>query len=464
MFVPLPHPQFTFGVNKYLAFIGGKWTASNQTFTTGIHNAGHLWSEVADCGPKEAELALESAITATSIWATQPIQARLDLIAAWQEKLTRNVRRLANAIASETGKPISQGKQEIAYATGLIDQFLSAAKTTTLDQNSSQPSQNASNKTQSPGPGLVVLSWQSPAYDFVRNTIRLFAEGRSAIVVPAPEAPLSALLLAQYWEEVDSPAGSLQVLTTSSQEEVCQQFIADARIQSMDISGNSKNARALYESAIRKNRSATLDTARPVPYFVFADADIDVAAAIIVETVLGISAQPSVLAPYVYVCASVCAELGDRIVSILDKFHVGNPFEEKTQIGPLLNTATSADLDIYVEDAITSGARLFYRKPRTGLISYPIVLQSEATNVHLSNGRLLGPVLLMSTFDSDRQLRGIADGFSGTPLVHYWSCSGKSMVEMQAKLSDSTFRMNVSRIPSVEEISTMAATDLLARR
>src|SRR5260221_14513227 len=139
---------------------------------------------------------------------------------------------MARLMSMEMGKPVTEARGEVRYAAGFIEWYAEEAKRVYGDTIPTHAAHKRLFAIKQPvGPVYAITPWNFPAAMVTRKAAPALAAGCTVILKPAEQSPLTALLLARFWQEAGGPAGTLHVLTTSDPVSVTKVMIQDERIR-----------------------------------------------------------------------------------------------------------------------------------------------------------------------------------------------------------------------------------------
>lgn len=366
-----------------------------------MDTTGCAWSELADCGTAEARLAVRLALTTFNVWRTSSPDDRSSVLLKWRDILVARERLVAHLITSETGKPIAQALQEVQHAAMLI-RWTSHELMRYRDHRAER--KDNPNQLSPVGPVFASLSFQFQVAEMAYKAAAALAAGCPVILLAAPESPLSALLLAQFWEEAGGESGTLHVLTTGDRTAVLDFFIDEPAVKKIALPDTSEIAAFLSEKAEKLTGKTTFDIKDNVPFVVFADADIKAAAKAAVAFRFRESAHCPVRVKTLHVHESVARAFCDEIANEVHQLVAGNPHDYRTAVGVLPNLKAGDYLEHGIKDALARGASIVTGGVRCELRVEPTILVGVATDAVLLREDLFGPVVPIFVFSSNSEV------------------------------------------------------------
>lgn len=396
---------------NYGALIGGAWIDLENKFEVQNPATETTFATVSNCGEAEARLALEATVSAFESWKKTTAASRSKLLKAWYAAIIENTEELALAISSEMGKPISEARGEVAYAAAYVELY---AEEATRIYGETFPSQFSHKRLfanrQPVGPVYAVTPWNFPAAMITRKVAPALAAGCTAIVKPAEQSPITALLLADLWKQVGGPAGTFQVLTTDDPASVSKVMFESRLIRKLTFTGSTAVGRMLYQQSATTIKKVSLELGGHAPFIIFQDADIDKAIDEVMACKFRNAGQTCVCTNRIYVQRTIAEEFAVRLSERVQGLKVGDPSLNETQIGPLVDSAAIEKVEDHVQDAISKGARVLTGgKQREGLYFDPTVLADVNSTMKIAYEETFGPVAPIILFDTEEEVIQLAN-------------------------------------------------------
>ena len=398
-------PEHSFEHERFSAFVGGAWIEPDRTFKVQSPIASSIATEVADCGEAEARAALGAAVAAFAAWRDVSPFERSRILRAWNDLILQNKDRIARTISMEMGKPVAEARGEAVYAAAFVEWYAEEAKRIYGETFSSPLTHKRLYALRQPvGPTYAITPWNFPAAMATRKAAPALAAGCPVILKPAEQSPLTALLLARYWQEAGGPPGTLQVLPASDPIPVTKVMIDDPRIRKLTFTGSTEVGRMLYQQAAKTIKKVSLELGGHAPFLIFEDADVDAAVKEVMASKFRNAGQTCVCVNRIYVHRTIEDDFSRKLSAAVSKLQMGDPLSESTQIGPLVDKQGADKVRSHVEDALGKGAKaLVGGKGRDGLFFEPTVLAHVRSGMRILEEETFGPVAPVIAFASDEE-------------------------------------------------------------
>lgn len=387
------------------ASIGGEWRDTGRTFTVTNPATGEAITDLSDCGEAEAREAADAAVTAFRSWSRLTARERADPLRAFARLLREHSREIGQLITLENGRPFHMAVGEPTWAADQIDYYVGASVRLTGELlPPPAPGQQMFALRQPVGPVLAITPWNYPVLLASWKLGPALASGCTVIHKPAEQTPLSALRLAELFEQAGGPPGVYQVLPCRNPAPVADVLLDDPRVRKLAFTGSVETGRHLYRRAAATFKRVTLELGGNCPLIVFDDADLDAVQAFLGGRLCGSAGQVCLSPNRVLAQGRVADEFAGKAASFARAQVLGDPFDPATTVGPLSTAQNHARVSEHVRDAVERGARLLAggRSPG-GLYYEPTVLLDVQPGTRLLEEETFGPVVPISRFTSEEE-------------------------------------------------------------
>lgn len=392
-------------------YLGQGWQSAGATYELRSPIDRSTLGEVADLGREAGTAAAEVAWQAFTSWRQTTAFERAELLQRWQKLMLDHTDVLAETMAREMGKPVRESRGEVVYAAGFIGWYAEEAKRVYGETFPSAAGHKRLLALRQPvGPALAITPWNFPLAMVTRKAAPALAAGCTMVLKPAEQTPLSALLLGDLWLEAGGPEGTLQVLPASDPVPLTAPLIEDPRIRKLTFTGSTEVGRLLYQSSAATLKRISLELGGHAPFLVFDDADMEEAVAQVLASKFRNAGQTCVCTNRVYVQSGVVDEFTERYAEGARKLVVGDPLDEGTDIGPLVDEAAVAKVSRHVADAVARGAQVLTGGERLdGLYYAPTVLKGVANDALIMQEETFGPVAPITSFETTAEAVALAN-------------------------------------------------------
>ncbi len=233
------------------------------------------------------------------------------------------------------------------------------------------------------------------------------AAGCAVVLKPASQTPLSALLLAELETEAGLPPGWLNVVVGPASE-IGDVLVDDARVRAITFTGSGAVGWKLAERAPRKRVNLELGNATPV--IVEADADLEAAATKLAANAFSFAGQSCISVQRIYVQRAAHDDLLARFLPKVEALRLGDPADEETDVGPLIDGESRDRVLEWVEEARAAGAEVLTGGTLEGELLRPTVLANAGPELRVSCEEVFGPVCTVTAYETLEEAIELANG------------------------------------------------------
>lgn len=393
-------------------FINGQWAgaASGQRFAVTDPATGKLIADVADSGRVDARAAADAAAAALPAWRATLPRERAAILRRWHALIIEQHDALAALISLEQGKPLAEGRGEVAYGASYVAWFADEATRIYGDIIPQQHSSKRMSAIKEPiGVVAAITPWNFPLAMIARKIAPALAAGCTVVAKPAEDTPLTAIALVMLAHQAGVPNGVLNLISASREStvETVGEWLDDSRVRKITFTGSTPVGKYLARESANSLKKASLELGGNAPFIVFEDADIEAAVKGLLAAKFRNGGQTCVSPNRIYVQRSVYERFSEVLSAEVAKLHVGPASDPASQIGPMINVRAVEKISRHVEDAVANGALVLTggkRLPDLGPHYYaPTVLADATSNMLLCNEETFGPVVPLFPFDTEQE-------------------------------------------------------------
>ncbi|MEX2500839.1 MAG: NAD-dependent succinate-semialdehyde dehydrogenase [Trueperaceae bacterium] len=391
------------------------WHEADASFAVRSPIDGRTVADVADlsgdAGTRAADEAARVAWTAFEAWRATTAFERADVLRRWHDLMMRDRERLARAMTLEMGKPIRESRGEVTYAAGFVRWYAEEAVRVYGTAFPTHVGHKRGLALRQPvGPVYAVTPWNFPAAMATRKAGPALAAGCTFVLKPAEQSPITALLLAELWREAGGPDGTFQVLTASDPRPLSEALLNDPRIRKVTFTGSTEVGRILYRQSAETIKKISLELGGHAPFLVFDDADLDQAVTEAIACKFRNAGQTCVCTNRIYVHERVAEAFTERYVAATAALRTGDPLDDETEVGPLVDEAGRDKVQDHVRDALDKGATVrLGGRAGEGLHYLPTVLTGVTPAMAMMQEETFGPVAPIATFADDAEAIRLAN-------------------------------------------------------
>ena len=395
--------------------IGEKWVSTDVVEP--VHNPfdGRLIAQVCQARPKEVAEALDSACRAFSALKVFPGHMRAKGLGRISTVIEQRREEFARSICSEAGKPIKDARREVDRA---VQTFRIASEESTripgevipMDRNPGMERHHGIVRRFPIGPVLGITPFNFPLNLVAHKVAPCLAVGNPIVIKPAPQTPLTSLLLGEVILESGFPSGTFSVIPCSNP--LAESMVQDSRVQALSFTGSAAVGWMLKAKAGKKR--VLLELGGNAGVVIEPDAQLDTVVHRCVTGGFAYSGQTCVSVQRILVQETVYETFLEKLISNVRGLSTGDPGNEETVVGPLINQAAVKRLKEWLNEAVSQGAKI-----RTGgtfmeSVMAPTVLTDVKPHMKVSCEEIFGPVVTVSPYGKfDEALQGLNDSAFG---------------------------------------------------
>ncbi|HVI09976.1 MAG TPA: NAD-dependent succinate-semialdehyde dehydrogenase [Candidatus Binatia bacterium] len=206
------------------------------------------------------------------------------------------------------------------------------------------------------GPILAVMPWNFPFWQVVRFAAPALMAGNVGLLKHASNVPQSALALEEIFLEAGFPQGAFQTLLIGSQQ--VDAILNDPRVVAATLTGSEQAGIQVGMAAAKRIKKVVLELGGSDPFIVMPSANLDAAVATAVEARVLNNGQSCIAAKRFIVAEPIADEFQKKFVARMESLRIGDPFDEKTELGPLATADAVTSLDEDVQKTVKAGAKV----------------------------------------------------------------------------------------------------------
>jgi (Z)-2-((N-methylformamido)methylene)-5-hydroxybutyrolactone dehydrogenase len=409
-------------------FINGQSVPATEGRTYDSVNpyTGRPWARVADGSAEDVDRAVRAARAALDgPWGEMTPPARGRLLERLASLIEQHSDRLGLWESRDSGKLLREMRGQASalpawfrYFAGLADKVqghvIPTDKSNFLVYTEHEPV------------GVVgaITPWNSPLLLLTWKLAPALAAGCTVVVKPSDYTPSATVALAELVTEAGFPPGVVNVVTGWGAE-AGKALAAHPGVDKIAFTGSNEVGRAVAHAAADRFARISLELGGKSAQIVFPDADLDAAANGIIAGIFAAAGQTCMAGSRLVVHRSVADELVKRVVTLAESIVVGDPTDERTQMGPLANDRQYAKILEHFAAARAAGATVATGGEAIaelgGYFVQPTVLRDLPPDARALTEEIFGPVLSVITFDTENEAVGIANGTQYGLAASLWT-------------------------------------------
>jgi acyl-CoA reductase-like NAD-dependent aldehyde dehydrogenase len=416
-------------VQERRLLLDGEWVETGEWHEIRAPYSGEVVGRVPRAGAAEARQAVDAA--ARAMETPLPAHRRAEILDRVAQLIGERQDELARTISAEAGKPMKAARVEAqravsTYQMAAVEARQLAGDVIPMEGSAAGAGKLAFTVRVPVGVVAAISPFNFPLNLVAHKIAPALAAGCAVVLKPASQTPLSALRLAELEAEAGLPSGWLNVLVGPSAE-IGDVFVEDERVRLISFTGSSEVGWRLRERAARKK--VALELGNSTPAIVQADANVDEAAAKLAANAFSFAGQSCISVQRIYVQRAVYDAFLERFLPRVEALKVGDPSEEDTDVGPVIDAASRERILAWIEEARAGGATVLTGGDAPEGIIRPTVIAGARPDMRVSCKEVFGPLCVVSAYDT------LAEGFELANGTEYGLQAGIFTSDLRSALA-----------------------------
>jgi len=390
--------------------INGEWYASPEKKTLYSPYNGEAIAEVYQATHIQIQQSLTAAQQAFAVTKKMPTHKVAEILLKLRDGVAANLEDFSRTIAQEAGKPIRAARIEVARALHTFELGAEECKrihgeVLPMDLRPHGESRFGFFQRVPLGVVSAITPFNFPL-NLVAHKVSPCLAARNAMVLrPASQTPLTACKLGKLVLDAGWPEGGLNVISCPSS--LAEPLIIDHRVKLITFTGSPSVGWELKKKGFKKKVSLELGGNAGV--IVHDDANLEAACAAIVAGGFSYAGQSCISVQRVLLHEKIFDACVEVLVKKTNALVCGDPLDEKTDLGPMINKSEAERAEMWIKEAIAGGAKLLCGGERNGAILRPTILTNTRPNMKVNCQEIFGPVITVEKYSDFKQAVQLVD-------------------------------------------------------
>ena len=392
--------------------------------------------ELDEAGVEEADEAVARAKTAFPAWRDIAPAQRAALLRKVATLVEENAEELARIESENVGKPISGARAEVGMVANVFHFYSGAVE---KHYGDTIPVAGGVDMTFREPLGVVglIVPWNFPLNIASWKLGPALACGNTVVLKPAELTPLSALRLKELMDEAGIPDGVINVLVGKGSV-VGQRLVEHPEVAKIGFTGSTEVGREVMKGAAGTIKRVTLELGGKSANVVFADADLERAAASAPYAVFDNAGQDCCARSRIFVQRSAYDRFLELLIAATDAVKVGDPKSEETEMGPLISAEQRERVSSYVDSNVVFRGNA----PDSPGFWFPCTLVEASNDDRVAREEVFGPVAAVIPFEDEHEAVELANatpyGLSGS----IWTRDGARALRVARGIDSGVLSIN----------------------
>ncbi|HEY0049184.1 MAG TPA: aldehyde dehydrogenase [Pyrinomonadaceae bacterium] len=373
---------------------------------------GEVYSIIPDSDERDVALAVEAAKSAFPAWSKMSAEQRHDVLMKIVSLIERDSERLAEAESIDNGKPFSLAKRvDIPRAVSNFKFYATAAMHTATEAHETVG--QAINYTLRQPLGVVgcISPWNLPLYLFTWKIAPALAAGCTVVAKPSEITPMTAYLLSQICIEAGLPAGVLNIVHGLGAKAGAS-IVSHKDVKAISFTGGTKTGEWIARTAAPMFKKLSLELGGKNPNVIFADCNYEEMLKTTVLSSFSNQGQICLCGSRVFVERPLYENFCGDFIQRVSALKVGDPLEEKTDVGAIVSQAHMEKILSYVDLAREEGGHVLHGGKQLkidgrcakGYFIEPTIIENLSHDCRTNREEIFGPVVTVTPFDTEDEV------------------------------------------------------------
>ncbi|MGC2237764.1 MAG: aldehyde dehydrogenase [Pyrinomonadaceae bacterium] len=395
-------------------YIGGELLnpASGEYLDNFNPATGEVYGLIPDSNETDVAAAVEAAKNAFPVWSKMSAEARHDILITLVSLIERDLDLLATAESIDNGKPKSLAKAvDIPRAVSNFKFYATAAMHTATE--AFETVGQAINYTLRQPLGVVgcISPWNLPLYLFTWKIAPALAAGCCVVAKPSEITPMTAYLLSKLCIEAGLPAGVLNIVHGLGTKTGAA-IVSHKDVKAISFTGGTKTGEWIARTAAPMFKKLSLELGGKNPNIIFADCNYEEMLQTTIRSSFSNQGQICLCGSRIFVERPLYENFCADFVESVKKLEIGDPLEEKTDVGAVVSQPHMEKILSYIDLAQKEGGKILIGGKQVkldgrcanGYFIEPTVIENLAHDCRTNQEEIFGPVVTLTPFDTEEEV------------------------------------------------------------
>lgn len=387
-------------------------STSSSSFSTVNPSNGQVISQYEIMSRAEIEQNVKEARDAFGYWRALDISKRAAFMQDFAQELRKNKINLARTATQEMGKPLKESISEVEKCAWVMEYYGDNGPIFLSDEAINTDARKSIITFQPLGVIGSIMPWNFPYWQALRFAAPSLIVGNTIVLKPASATMQCGIEIESSFKNAGLPQGVFKTLIGDSS---VAELLIDSDINAVTFTGSVPVGAKVASRATLQWKKCVLELGGSDPFIVCKDADIEKASIGAVKGRFINCGQSCIASKRFLVVKDVANDFIEKFVEKTEKLRVGDPMQDTTDIGPLVNKAALQNIYSMVEDAKSKGAHVLtggdmgVEEESKGYFYKPTILTKISQNMRIANEEVFGPVAPISIVEDEMEALRVAN-------------------------------------------------------
>ena len=359
---------------------------------------------------EDVRAAIDAACRAAPEARRMPAHARAEVIGRIRSGIEARRDELTRLLAQEAGKPITAARAEVTrllatFQDGIDESKRLEGELLPLDAVPAGTGRTGLVRRFPLAPITAITPFNFPLNLAAHKLAPAIACGATIVLKPPPQDPLTSLVLGEIIADAGYPKGAVSIVPCSVDD--AAPLIDDPRIRMITFTGSARAGWGIRARAVGKK--VTLELGGNAAAIIEPDADLEHAVRRCATGGFGYAGQSCISVQRIIVHADVAQRFTEMLVAQVGRLRAGDPMDEATDVGPMIDEANARRAETWVEEAVVGGARVAVGGRRSGAVLDATVLLDTTAPMKVNAEEIFAPVVTVRTYDTFDEALALAN-------------------------------------------------------
>ncbi len=410
---------------------------------------GEILSEINPSSESEIKEKIQKARIAFPLWSSLSVEKRIVYIQKIYDFIISDRKHIASVISKNNGKPLAESYlTEIASTLQVIEHFIKNGARLLEDKDIAlgflYPTKKGSISYEPFGVIGIIEPWNYPFYLPFSAIIKTLLGGNTFVFKCASSVSLVGKLIEEICLKAELPDGIANFIYGNGS---AAETLISGNINKVIFTGSVEVGKRIAEACAKRLLPVSLELGGKDPAIVFKSVNLDYACGGILWGALSNSGQACASIERVYVQSEIYNDFIEKIASMAKELKVGDPFNNETDIGPVISEEQIQKIEDHINDALSKGAKLLYGGKRisgNGFFLEPAILTNVNHSMKIMTEETFGPVIPIMKFDTQEEVLHLANDSKYGLAASIWTSETENIKAFARLLNCGTVWVNDS--------------------